>query len=150
MAGPYVELTGDAFFVTCKPVVDNTNTEDVWRSKAGTGRFVKTVTAQINSRNHGLLSVTLSANNDALVYGRLESVQGSGDSFVCTVCVLGADMYAAGSVTGNGALSATDIGQTLQGGGDGKLKVAAGGFGKVVGGNVTDLRIAFNGILNVE
>ena len=150
MAGPYVELTGDAFFVTCKPEVTNTNTEAVWRSKAGTGRFVNIDPTQANSANHGLLTVQLVVDGEDSVYSRLESVQGSGDAFVCTVCILGADMYAAGSVTGGAAITDAQIGQTLLGGGDGKLKIGANGVGRVIGGTVTDLRIAFNGILSIQ
>ena len=150
MANPYHELTGSAFFVSCKPDVDSTNTEAVWREKAGTGRFIKIDTTQTGSQGHGLLPVQLLADDDLVPYGRLDSVQGEGDRFTATICVLGADMYALGNVAGNTALTDAMIGQTLKGAGDGKLKIASGGFGRVVGGDQTDLRIAFNGIENIR
>ena len=59
-------------------------------------------------------------------------------------------MWALTNASGTGDdLNATQIGQQVQGAGDGKVKmVAGGGFGRVVGGNTVDLRIAFNGIDN--
>ena len=154
MANPYLELTGPSFSISCKPYVDGTETEAKWRSKAGTGRFVKTKSNSIHSQEDGLLEVQLLTGPGDLknIYGRLESVQGSGDRFTATIMVMGADMWALGSLTGDVALSAGDIGSTVIGAADGKLSVGGGsnGSGRIVGGNKTNLRIAFNGIENVS
>jgi hypothetical protein len=150
MPGPYLEQVGGAFKIGCKPVVNGTNTEDVWRAKANTGRFVKVDTSQTASRDDGLLPVELLADDDTVAYGRLESVQGAGDMFTAVVLTLGANGYALGSSNNNAQLSDAEIGQTLKGAGDGKLKVASGGFGRVVGGNKTDLRVAWNSIERVR
>ena len=131
MANPYHELAGDAFFVSCKPNIDSTNTEDIWREKAGTGRFIKTDITQTGSRGHGLLPIELLADNDGEAYGRLDSVQGEGDRFTATVCVLGADMHALGNIVGNTALTDADIGKTLRGAGDGKLKIVSDGAASI-------------------
>jgi hypothetical protein len=146
----FMELSGAAFLPTVKPVVTDTVTEEIWRARAGKNLWVKTQVAQTASREDGLLPVEFLADDDVVGYGRLESVNGTGDTFVATVLILGADMEAAGNDTNAAELADADIGETLKGAGDGTLKIESGGFGRVVGGNKQDIRMAHNGILNIR
>ena len=150
MANPYLELTGPSYSVSCKPVVAGGATEKWWRSKAGTGRYVMTDVTSAASGGSGLLPILLVTPDEAKIYGRLESVQGTGDRFTATVMILGADMWALGDSTSNASITAAEIGETLKGAGDGKLKIASGGSGRLVGGNKTDKRIALDGMHNLK
>ena len=147
MSGPYLEQVGDVFRIGVKPKTGAGElTEAQWREKANTGRFVKIDAGQTNSQEDGLMEVELLADDDTVAYGRLEDVQGQGDMFTATIVVLGANGHALGNADPGVAVTDAQVGQTLKGAGDGKLKIASGGFGRVVGGNTKDLRIAWNGI----
>ena len=141
----YEELVGGAQTrPTVKPVVTTTATEAVWRQRAGKGWFVKVQTTQTASRKGGLLPVEFLADDDAVAYGRLETVQGGGSTFTATLELCGTDGYALGTEDPAVDLTDAEIGQTVLGSADGKLKIAANGFGRVVGGDTKDLRLAWD------
>lgn len=147
---PYHELEGFICRVTCTPVIGTTYTAAWWNENAGKGLFVKTDTTQTSSRGHGRVPVEPIEDGDTVPYGRFDTIDGPDDNLRVGITIAGADMWALGNVTTNAALSDANIGTTLQGAGAGKLKIAASGFGCVVGGDQTDLRIAFNGMENVR
>ena len=144
---PYLEHTGSVTRISCKPVITDDETEAIWRERSGQGRYVKVKAASTNAAGHGLMEIEFLADDDTEALGRLENVQGEGSGFTASVETRGIDAFADGSETG--ALADADFGQTLKGAGDGQLKIAAGGFGQVIGGTKALLRISFDGIISI-
>lgn len=144
-SGPYENQSGVAE-ITVKPQVSTTVTEDTWRERANEGRWVKVV-AGTGSRGTGPLLVAFLADGDLKPLGKLVSVSGGGSLFRAKVLIRMEDEHALGGAATVGDLASTDIGKGLEGSGDGKVEIettADTGFGQVVGGNKSDLRVYFD------
>ena len=144
-SGPYENINSSAV-IHAKPQVSTSVTEDNWREKANTGRWVKVV-AGTGSQGHGHVLVALLADGDTKPLGKLLAVSGQGANFKASILIRMEDEHALGGAATLGALASTDIGKGLEGSGDGKLEVettADAGFGQIVGGTKGDLRVYFD------
>ena len=106
---------------TCKPKVDTTNTEAVWKQRVAEGGwFLKFDEGTTTADEMG---VDFLAANDKWTIGRLIGYTGTGDKFRVTVETCRVYGYAGGTSGQTGAYASTDWGDRMKAGSDGKLQV---------------------------
>ena len=104
----------------CKPKIDSTNTEAVWKERIDEGGwFVQLDPATTTADEMG---IDFMANNAAFTLGRAIGYTGTGDSFRVTVEPCRARGYAVGGATG-AFTAATHFGKYMKANTDGKLVV---------------------------
>lgn len=142
MAG---EITGAKHSnLTCKPKIDTTDTEAVWRERIVDGGYPVKFDAATTTADE--IGVTFLAQNDAVALGRLIGSTGSGTDFRVTVETEGAYGYFQGG--GTAAFTTAELGKRAKADANHKLVVdtslTAGNL-FVVGGDKAEPAIKWQG-----
>ena len=129
---------------TCKPKVDSTNTEAVWKERIAEGGWFVAVDPATSTADE--VGVDFLANNATIGMGRLIGYTGTGDKFRVTVETCRARGYAVGSPTPATFTPATHFNQYMKADASGKLVVdTAATVGNIilVGGTPTEPAVAW-------
>ena len=137
----------DVMQIDFAPVVTTTNTVEKWRKWAKEDILVKVKSDSTAARGNGLISIEPCNAAADVPIGILRSVMGDPvdfpKKFVASVAVAACDINVSGA--GTGALADADFGKKIQPDVNGKATiVTSGGYGRVIGGDKADLRMAFN------
>ena len=133
--------------VDFEPEVTTTNTAETWRTWAKQNLLVKVKTASTNAADNGMIVIQRCTATTDVPIGILRSVTGDPSDFpskfTARVAICAYDCNVDGSATG--ALADADYGKRFGPATTGKASiVSTGGFGRVVGGDKANLRVAFD------
>jgi hypothetical protein len=130
------------------PVVTDTNTADEWREWAKKENIlVKVKTNGTAARNNGEIEIERCTAETDVPIGILRAIVGDPSNFpkkfMARVAVAAYDVNCDGS--GTGELADTDFGRKIKPDSDGKATiVTSGGFGRVIGGDKANTRLAYD------
>ena len=130
------------------PVVTTTNTEKKWREWAKESNIlVKVKTDSTEARGDNLIQIEPCVAATDVPIGTLRAITGDPTNFpkkfVARVGVEAWDINVDGS--GTGALADTDFGKKIKSDADSKATIVdSGGYGRVIGGDKQNLRMAYD------
>ena len=131
--------------ISCKPKVDATNTEAVWKQRIDEGGWFVDIDPATTTAD--VIGVDFLAQNAAVAMGRLIGYTGTGDDFVVTVEPRRSYGYAVGGNVPTAFTPATHFGKYMKADDSGKLNVdtalTAGNI-VLVGGTPTDPAVAWS------